>query len=84
MDLFAAAGQTGDPLGRLLNASGYFLNLGAQDGFVEGAGHKAHHRYLLVDKDRHGNGGDFIACLGVNAVQVIMFVAQVILVFVGN
>jgi len=80
----SSTGQSRDPLRRGGHASGDLFYLGTTDGLVEGAGDETHDGNFPVKKHRDRNGADFIARPGVDAVEMVVFVTQVVLVFVGG
>ena len=77
---FLASGQGRDAVRGFFHTRRDFLDLGAHNRFLRRSGDETHDRHLFVGENRHRNGTDVIACLGVDPVQVKVLIAEVMLV----
>lgn len=72
------------PVGRLLHPRCNVFNLGTSNRPFDRASHKAHDRYLAIDKYRYRNGTDIVAGPGVNPVKVVVLLTQIPLILIGG
>jgi hypothetical protein len=83
-DEIPAAGQGGDPIGGFFHALGNLFNLRARNGLFNRSGDKTHDRNLLVGKNWHRNSTDFMARLRFHPVEMVVFIAEIMLVLIGG